>query len=36
MAVEITHIIEDFKLSLLAIMDRIYQQYITKYSDLKS
>lgn len=28
--------IEDYKLSLMAVLDRIYQQYISKYADFKA
>lgn len=30
------HMIEDYRLSLIAILDRIYQNYISKYAEFKS
>lgn len=32
MMVEINHIAEDYRLSLIAFLDKIYQQFINKYS----
>ena len=34
--VEINHMLEDFRLSLHAVLDRIYQNYITRYAEFKS
>lgn len=34
--VEINHMVEDYRLSLIAILDRTYQQYIAKYAEFKA
>ena len=36
LSLEINHIIEDYRLSLQAVLDRIYQNYITRYAEFKS